>query len=116
MTKLHNQRHPPGLERVILKKIPKILLAGFFIPLFMSVFARLVPIAGTAAEITRYQISVDILSISLAFITFCAALTVTIGCVIVVLMKGPAYIADAYELEDADQPDSDDKSTRRLNR
>jgi len=28
----------------------------------------------------------------------------TIGCVIVMLMKGPAYVADAYELNDSDRP------------
>jgi len=105
MTKLHNKHHPAGLERVILKKIPQILLAGFFIPLFMSVFARMFPLGASAAEIAKYQLSVDIFSISLAFITFSAAFTVTIGCIIVVLMKGPAYVADAYELDDADQPD-----------
>jgi hypothetical protein len=105
MTKLHNKRHPAGVERMILKKIPKALLAGFFIPLFMSVLARMYPSGATAAEIAKYQLSVDIFSISLAFITFTAAFTVTIGCIIVVVMKGPAYVADAYELEDADQPE-----------
>ena len=104
MTKLHNKRHPAGLERVILKKIPKVLLAGIFIPLFMSLFARLFPSGASAVDIAKYQLSVDILSVSLAFLTFTAAFTVTIGCIIVVLMKGPAYVADAYELEDADQP------------
>jgi hypothetical protein len=29
---------------------------------------------------------------------------VAIGCVIVMLMKGPAYVADAYELPHRDQP------------
>jgi hypothetical protein len=31
-------------------------------------------------------------------------LTVAIGAFIVMVMKGPAYVADAYPLEDADQP------------
>ncbi len=110
MTKLHNKRHPPGLERVILKKIPRVLLAGFFIPLFMSILARLFPDGGSAAAIAKYQISVDIFSISLAFTTFIASFTMTIGCIIVILMKGPAYVADAYKLEDADKPEEDNKS------
>ena len=113
MTKLHNQRHPAGLERVILRKIPQVLLAGIFVPLFMSGLARLFPTGGTAAEITKYQVSVDILALSLGFITFLSAFTVTIGCIIVVLMKGPAYVADAYELEDADQPDPENKPVTR---
>ena len=115
MTKLHNHRHPPGLERAILKRIPSIILAGIFIPLFTSILARLFPISGTAAEIARHQITVDILSISLGFTVLSAAFTVTIGCVIVALMKGPAFVADAYELDDADQPDAADKSSNRSN-
>lgn len=114
MTKLHNQRHPAGLEWVILKKIPRILLAGIFIPLFMVFFSRLFPVAGTSAEIAKYQISVDILSISLAFMTFSTAFTVTIGCIIVVLMKGPAYVADPYKLEDSEKPGSTGKSSNRV--
>jgi hypothetical protein len=28
----------------------------------------------------------------------------------VILMKGPAYIADAYDVNDADEPDDDDEN------
>jgi hypothetical protein len=31
-------------------------------------------------------------------------LTLAIGCVIVMLMKGPAFVADAYELPHSDKP------------
>jgi hypothetical protein len=31
-------------------------------------------------------------------------LTLAIGCAIVMLMKGPAYVADPYELNDSDSP------------
>lgn len=116
MTKLHYHRHPAGLEWVILKKIPKILLGGIFIPFFMSIIVRLFPIAGSAAEIEKHLISIDIFSISLFFMVASAAFTVTIGCVIVVLMKGPAYIADAYELEKFSHPRLRDKSKKHLNR
>ena len=33
-----------------------------------------------------------------------AAFTVAIGCLIVMVMKGPAYVADKYPLSDADEP------------
>ncbi|NNJ95544.1 MAG: hypothetical protein HKP12_00075 [Gammaproteobacteria bacterium] len=113
MSRLHNHRHPAGLERVILRKLPKILLGGIFIPIFMVIFVRLIPLSGTATEIAKYQISVDILAISLIFMVCSAAFTVTIGCVIVMLMKGPAYVADAYELEDSDELEPDDKNKKR---
>lgn len=110
MTRINNLRHPAGFERVILKKIPKLLLGGLFIPVFMSVFARLFPLAGTAAEIERHLISIDILSISLFFIVALSALAVTIVCVIVFLMKGPACVSDAYELDNFQHPGPADKS------
>ena len=116
MKKLHNQHHPAGLEWTILKTLPKILFGGIIIPLFMSVFTRLFPVDGSTAEIAKHQISIDILSISLFFAVVTAVFTVAIGCITVVLMKGPAYVADAYELEDADQPDPKKKTKDKSNR
>jgi hypothetical protein len=110
MKKIHNKHYPAGLEWVILKMLPKILIGGVFIPLFMSIFIRLFPVDATAAEIAKHQISIDILSISLFFTMLTAVFTVAIGCIIVVLMKGPAYVADAYDLEDADHPESENKN------
>ncbi|MGB5279329.1 MAG: hypothetical protein WBO16_01235 [Gammaproteobacteria bacterium] len=114
MSRLHNHHHPAGLERVILKKLPKILLGGIFIPVLMAVFARLFPITGTATEIAKHQIGIDILAISLFFMVCSAAFTVTIGCVIVMLMKGPAYVADAYELEDSDVLEPEQRGKKRV--
>jgi len=116
MTKIDNHYYPAGLERVILKKIPKILLGGIFIPFFMSTFVRLFPIAGTAAEIEKHLISIDIFSISLFFMVAAAAFTVTVVCVIVALMKGPGYVADAYELENFEHPRVVHKRNMRSNR
>lgn len=118
MRTIHHH-HPVAPERLILKKIPKILLGGIFIPLFMSIFSRLLsiidPIDGTAAEIARHQISIDMLSISLYFMVALASFTVALVCVIVALMRSPAYVANAYELEKFDHP-RPDKNNRRLNR
>ena len=47
---------------------------------------------------------VEILAISLVVTGWTAVFTVAIGCAIVWIMKGPAYVADAYELIDADGP------------
>ncbi len=116
MKKLHNQHHAAGLEWTILKTLPKILFGGIIIPLFMSVFIRLFPLEASTAEIAKYQISIDILSISLFFAVVTAVFTIAIGCITVVLMKGPAYVADAYELEDADQPEPEKKSNVKSNR
>ena len=107
MKKLHNRHYPAGLEWVILKKLPMVLLGGIFIPLFMSIIVRLFPAAESATEIVKYQTSIDILSVALFVVVFISVFTVAIGCVVVVLMKGPGYVADAYKLEDSDRPGPD---------
>lgn len=111
MKKLHNRHSPAGLEWVILKKLPMVLLGGICIPVFMSIIVRLFPIAESATEIARHQTSIDILSVALFIVMLISVVTVAIGCVIVVLMKGPAYVADAYKLEDSERPDSDSKNS-----
>jgi hypothetical protein len=114
MSKLHNHRYPPGLERVILRKIPKYLLASIIIPLFMVIFVRLSPIenlfTSTAEEVAKFHTTIDFLAIAIFVSVLPIIVTVTIGCIIVMLMKGPAYIADAYNIDDADEPDNDDKN------
>jgi len=47
---------------------------------------------------------VDIMCIATLVTLWMAALTVAIGCCVVVIMKGPAYVADAYELPDSESP------------
>jgi len=103
--KLHNQHHPAGLEWRILKMLPLVMAAGVFVPLFLSAVIRLFPLIIPEADTSRLQIGIDILSISLFFTVLSGVITVAIGCITIVLMKGPAYIADAYELDDADRPD-----------
>jgi len=84
---------PSGYEWVLFKKLPIILLIGTLIPgllinyyYFLSDFPR---------------------SENLKSIYFCLGLifthwffvgTVAIGCVVVMIMKGPAYVADPYDL------------------
>jgi hypothetical protein len=113
MKKLHNYRSPPGLERKILKKIPKYLLASICIPLFMVILVRLPFIESlftrTAQEVSKLHTTIDFLSIAIFISVLPILFTLVIGCVIVMLMKGPGYVADAYELDDADKPDKDVK-------
>jgi hypothetical protein len=47
---------------------------------------------------------VDIYAISVLVLHWTVVFTVAIGAFIVMVMKGPAYVADAYVLDDADTP------------
>ena len=40
--------------------------------------------------------------VGLVVLHWTLVLTLSIGCVIVMLMKGPAYVADAYPLDESD--------------
>jgi amino acid permease len=96
----NSRREAPGLERVMLRKLPVILLGGTLIPLFFSVASRLYPPERAATQIAKHLKTMDILSIATVF-------TVAIGCFVVVLMKGPSYVADAYDLVDSERPRAD---------
>jgi len=97
-------RAAPGLERAILRKLPLALLLGTCLPLAASLANRVFPPDGPAAQLEKYIKMVDILSIATMVTVWSAGLTIAIGCFAVVAMKGPACVADAYELLDSDSP------------
>ena len=84
--------------------MPGVLLGAFVVPFFMSVIARIFPIAGSVEEIAKHQASTDILATAIGFAILAGLFIVFIGCVLVVLMKGPAYVADAYDLIESEYP------------
>lgn len=89
------QPSPAGMERQLLRKLPGILLAGTLIPCAFALFAPLLFPEATG------QLQ------ALAGLVLANALLVlgtAIGCLIVVVMKGYAWVADAYPLPDSDRP------------
>ena len=103
-----SRREPPGLERKVFRNLPHVLLAGTVLPGVYALFVRLFPDAGTAEEIARQIQLTDFLVFGTVILHWASVLTVAIYCVIVILMKGPAYVADRYDLPDRDHPRSPD--------
>ena len=101
--KLHGRREPPGLEWQILTKLPKVTLVGLMIPVALAILVRMLP-PEPGVNIAKHIKSVDIFAIASAITFFTAVFTVAIGCIIVYIMKGPAYVADAYPLQHSDRP------------
>lgn len=98
------QQTPAGLERVVLRKLPRALWLGTALPALVALLARGFPWSGSEMDIaTRIQ-TIDILAIGVVVLHWTLVLTVAIGAFIVMMMKGPAYVADAYPLEDAEHP------------
>ncbi len=107
--KLHHRKYVPGLEWVILKKLPLYLLGGTLVPAFMSVLARFGPFADMTSDPYKMVMGIDILAIAIVITVWTAVFTVAIGCFIVWVMKGPTYVADSYELQDSERPRRDDE-------
>ena len=105
LRKLPNSvREAPGLEWSILKKLPLTLLLGTLVPLLISLANRVIPSQGEAIDVARQVKFIDIFAIATVVTVWTAVLTVAIGCFVVVMMKGPGYVADAYDLIDAEHP------------
>jgi hypothetical protein len=87
--------------------MPRVLLLGTLLPLLLSGLARLFYTQGTAAEIERRVQLFDFGMIGLVVLIWTAVFTVSFGCVVVWLMKGPAYVADGYDVSHSDKPKVD---------
>ena len=96
---------PPGRERDILLLLPGLLVLGTLLLALPSLAARIFMAAGSESGIARQIMTVDIYAISLVILHWTVVLTVAIGAFIVMVMKGPAYVADPYPLEDSEHPD-----------
>ncbi len=98
------QRTPYGFEWRLLRLMPTVCLAGTLLPALMSLAARFLITGGSAAELARHIQLFDFVMIGLVIFIWSLVVTVTIGCVIVWLMKGPAYVADGFEVSHSDTP------------
>lgn len=98
------QQTPYGFEWRLLRLMPTVCLASTLLPALMSVLARLWITEGSAVELSRRIQMFDFLMIGLVVFIWTLVLTLTIGCVIVWLMKGPAYVADGFEVSHSDAP------------
>ena len=105
LTKLPGfQRTPYGFEWRLLRLMPTVCFAGTLLPALVAVAGRLFITGSTAAELARNIQLFDYMMIGLVVFIWTAALTLTIGCIIVWLMKGPAYVADGFEVSHSDRP------------
>lgn len=89
-------RTPAGREWALWKRLPAILLIGTALP--MAVLLALwwvAPVEPTAAE-ERHLLLLSYQLIGVVVLHWTLVLTVAIGCIVVMIMKGPAYVADAY--------------------
>lgn len=94
-------RTPAGKERVVLRLLPRIFFLGTLLLAVPSLLARLIVSPDDALAV----MTTDIYVISLIILHWTVVLTVGIAAFIIMLMKGPAYVADPYPLQEAETLD-----------
>lgn len=95
------QRSPPGLEQRVWKQLPAVLFWGTLLPVVLAL-AKRVNLSGdpmTASE-EKVLLIWDFMMVGLVLMHWMLVIAVGLVCFIVWLMKGPAYVADAYPLPD----------------
>lgn len=97
-------RAPAGLEWRLLRKLPKLAVAGLLVLLLAWGLSLAWPLEGDPQEIARSLRTFNYTLIGLAIFHVTMVLTVAFGCLIVMIMKGPQYTSDSYPVQDADRP------------
>ena len=90
----------------IWKKLPLMTLAGTLAVVALPVLVRILP-SAPEADRAKHIRSVDIFAIATEITLIAAVFTVALGCIVVHIMKGPAYRADSLPVEHADRPNRD---------
>ena len=91
-------RTPPGKERAVLRSLPKWLWMGSFLLATPSMLVRFF----VEEHETQLIMTTDIYVASLIILHWTVLFTVAIAAFIIMAMKGPAYVADAYPLIEAE--------------
>jgi len=86
---------PPGLEWTLWRRLPALLLWGTLLPgaLWLALHFGADPDASAATH--RSLLMAEYLLLGVLALHWTLLLTVALGCLIVMAMKGPAYMADA---------------------
>ena len=97
LTRLAGHRPtPPGLEWALWKRLPAILFLGTVLPALLGLLwwwmAPEAPTADDQRELLWRTYSL----IGLVVLHWTLVLTAAIGCIVVMIMKGPGFVADAY--------------------
>jgi hypothetical protein len=98
------RRYPAGLEWALFKKLPLLTVAGFAVIGLLWAGAHAWPWAGDARAAALSIGKFEFALIGAAIFHLTMMVTLAIGCVVVLIMKGPRYSADSYPVEDSERP------------
>lgn len=97
-------RSASGLEWTLWRKLPLIALLGTLLPLLgLGILYAMTDVDASASAARSLQLARYVVVAVIVF-NWTMVLTVAIGCVVVMVMKGPGYQADSYAVSHSDQP------------
>ncbi|MGI9135237.1 MAG: hypothetical protein ACR2I0_15050 [Rhodoferax sp.] len=97
-------RSASGLEWVLWRKLPWIAAVGSALPLLCLLALHALQDRGADSEPARWLQVADYIVAAVVLFHWTMVITVAIGCVIVMIMKGPGYAADSYRVSHSDRP------------
>jgi len=92
------RRSAYGLECRVLRQVPRLVLAAVALPALLSLLARLWGGDASAEAQARQMQVFDFTMLGLAGTALWLIAALALVCLIIWVMKGPAYVADAYYL------------------
>lgn len=102
-----SRRAPAGLEWMTWRSLPMLALAGLRVPASVWVTLKAVFLEANdpaAAETARWVERTGYALLGYVVLHFSLLAAIAIGCIVVMVMKGPGYEADPYPLLDAERP------------
>lgn len=104
LNRLPNSRTaPPGLERRIWRALPGVLALGTMLPAVYILLLHLLTQGGGEGMARKVEMS-RYLATGAIVLNWMVVMQAAILCAIVMVMKGHAYVADAYHLPDSHAP------------
>ncbi len=97
-------RAPAGLEWRLIRKLPKYALLGLLALTVLWAVLHAWPFDGDPQDIERKLRTFDYTLVGAAIFYLTMVITAALGCLIVMIMKGPQYTSDSYPVQDADRP------------
>lgn len=100
----HSPRAASGMEWKLWRKLPWIALLGTALPLVALLVLHMLTNSDSSPSQARWLQMADFIVGAVLIFHWTMVATVAIGCVIVMVMKGPSYQADSYPVSHSDRP------------
>jgi hypothetical protein len=95
---------PAGRERALSPRLPLVAFTGTVVPLLCVLAVRLAAAHASNDAAARVALTLEVALASVTILYWTVVFTGALGSLVVVIAKGPAYVADAYPPPDAGAP------------